>query len=156
MTTTLCLIISGVSFVGKSTIGALLTTVDSWHQQLDWRIDICSVFFDLCNAFDSVPHRLLLNKLSRLGVDPYLLQWIASYPCERTQSVCIDGSSSEPLSVVSRVPQGSVLGPLLFLIYTDDVSQIILPMAVYIYADDIVLYRPVYCQEDYEWCWLIV
>ena len=75
---------------GKSTVGALLTAVDSWHQQLDSRIDICAVFYDLRKAFDSVPHRLLLNKLSRLGVDPYLLQWIASYLCERTQSVCRD------------------------------------------------------------------
>ena len=136
---------------GKSTVGALLTAVDSWHQQLDSRIDICAVFFDLRKAFDSVPHWLLLNKLSRLGVDPYLLQWIASYLCERTQSVCIDGSSSEPLSVVSGVPQGSVLGPLLFLIYIDDISQIIFSNgSLLLYADDIVLYRPIYCQEDYN------
>ena len=136
---------------GKSTVGALLTAVDSWHQLLDSRTDICAVFFDLRKAFDSVPHRLLLNKLYRLGVDPYLLQWIVSYLCERTQSVCINGSSSEPLSVVSGVPQGSVLGPLLFLIYTDDVSQIILSNdSLLLYADDIVLYHPIYCQEDYN------
>ena len=132
----------------KSTVGALLTAADSWHQQLDSRIDICAVFFDLRKAFDSVPHRLLLNKLS---VDPYLLQWIASYLCERTQSVCIDGSSSEPLSVVSGVPQGSVLGPLLFLIYIDDASQMIFSNgSLLLYADDIVLYRPIYCQKDYN------
>ena len=136
---------------GKSTVGALLTAVDSWHQQLDSRIDICTVFFDLCKAFDSVPHRLLLNKLSRLSVDPYLLQWIASCLCGRTQSVCIDGTSSEPLSVVSGVPQGSVLEPLLFLIYIDDVSQIIFSSgSLLLYADDIVLYRHIYCQEDYN------
>ena len=101
---------------GKSTVGALLTAVDSWHQQLDSRIDICAVFFDLRKAFDSVPHRLLLNKLSRLGVDPYLLQWIASYLCERTQSVCIDESSWAAISCVqgsTRICVGAITVPYL-------------------------------------------
>ena len=60
---------------GKATTGALLTAVESWHRYLESRSDICAVFFDFKKAFDSVSHNLLLNKLSAVGVDPYLLKW---------------------------------------------------------------------------------
>lgn len=136
---------------GKSTVGALLTAVDNWHQSLEAKRDVCAVFFDLKKAFDSVPHRLLLQKLSLLGIDPYLLQWIASYLCERQQTVCVEGSSSQQLPVLSGVPQGSVLGPLLFLIYIDGVSDLnISEGSLILYADDIVLYRTIYSIDDYQ------
>ena len=79
---------------GNSTVGALLTVINNWHQSLEAKMDVCVVFFNLKKAFDSVPHRLLLLKLSSLGIDPYLVQWIASYLCERQQAVCVEGSSS--------------------------------------------------------------
>ena len=75
---------------------------------------MCAVFFfDLRKAFDSViPHRALLEKLERLDINPVLVRWICSYLMGRRQKVVVDGETSESISVVSDVPQGSVLGPL--------------------------------------------
>ena len=66
---------------GKSTVGALLTVINNWHQSLEAKMDVCAVLFNLKKAFDSVPHRPLLLKLSSLGIDLYLVKWIASYLC---------------------------------------------------------------------------
>ena len=135
---------------GKSTVSALLAVINNWHQSLEAKMDVCAVFLDLKKAFDSVPHRLLLLKLSSLGIDPYLVQWIVSYLCERQQAVCVEGSSSGYLPVLSGVPQGSVLGPLLFLIYIDGVSEVnISDGSLVLYADDIVLHRTICSSSDY-------
>ena len=79
--------------------------------------EVCTVFFDICKAFDSVPHRALMEKIRLVGLDNYLLHWLHSYLTNRKQVVVVDGESSKELSVLSGVPQGSVLGPLLFLVY---------------------------------------
>ena len=85
---------------------------------LDNGLDVCVVFFDLKKAFDSVPHIVLLRKIAALNPDPHLYHWIANYLCQRTQAVGVDGETSATLPVISGVPQDSVLGPLLFLVYT--------------------------------------
>ena len=73
---------------------------------------MCAVFFDLRKAFDTVPHRPLLDKLRSFGIDSHLISWIYSYLTERKQHVVCDGVLSSNISVLSVVPQGSVLGPL--------------------------------------------
>ena len=75
---------------------------------------MCVVFFDYRKAFDSVSHQALLNKLAILGVHPVLLRWLGDYLHSWTQCVVTENISSPSLSVTSGVPQGSVLGPLLF------------------------------------------
>ena len=90
---------------GKSTTGALFTAVENWHSGLESGNDVCAVFFDFKMAFDTVSHNLLLKKLSALGLDSYLLKWIASYLTHRSQYVDVNGKASGCTQVLSGVPQ---------------------------------------------------
>ena len=108
-------------------------------------------FFDLRKAFDSVPHRLLVDKLTNLGHDAHIISWITSYLTNRKQHVVVGGESSQDVPVLSGVPQETVLGPLLFLVYIDDVSNILLSdgSILNLYTDDMQLYKSMKSLEDY-------
>ena len=94
---------------------------DEWHQILEQNAEVGTAFFNLKKTFDSVPHRPLLNKLASMGLDPHILQWLGNYLYNRQQRVIINGEASDSLPVLSGVPQGSILGPLLFIICVDSV-----------------------------------
>ena len=132
-------------------MSALIKVIEDWSSALDKGYEVCAVFFDVSKAFDTVPHSLLIAKLNELGLDPYLLQWIKSYLTDRTQCVCVDGVTSPSLPVASGVPQGSVLGPLLFITYINNVDAVISPNSdVNMFADDIALYRVIKTTADYN------
>ena len=138
---------------GKSTVTALLSTFNSVYQFLEQGCDVALLFLDLRKAFDSVPHVPLLRHLKNIGLDHHILQWVMSYLLNRKQYVVVEGASSDITSVVSGVPQGSVLGPLLFLTYLNSVNSLVLTEGTQItmYADDILLVKPIRGTEDYTY-----
>ena len=133
-----------------STQDALLTATRDWHQSLTTHKQVAAVFFDVKKAFDSVPHDQLLKSLSDIGITGQLLKWFADYLTGRQQRVVLDGVASNYTQVTSGVPQGSILGPLLYIIFTNSISQ--LPLSdntkCILYADDILLYKPINSDED--------
>ena len=135
----------------KSTTLALLSVTHDWFQSLDSGAEVCAVFFDFKKAFDTVPHRNLISKLKSLHFNPALIRWICNYLTSRCQRVVVDGAMSQITPVISGVPQGSVLGPLLFLIYIDSVTKIHLSHGtkLTLYADDLLVYKHIYSYDDY-------
>ncbi len=97
-----------------------------------------AIFCDLCKAFDTVDHSILLQKLSKLGVRCVELDWSKNYLFNRQQFVTLNGSSSSLLHILLGVPQGSILGPLLFLIYINDLPNCSSLLSL-LFADDTTL-----------------
>ena len=124
---------------GDSVTNQLICLVDSIHQSLDINLEVRSVFLDMSKAFDKVWHEGLLFKLKQNGINGKLLNLLKSYLSNRKQRVFINGSESEWGDIESGVPQGSVLGPLLFLIYINDLEKGI-KSQIKFFADDTSLF----------------
>ena len=99
-----------------------------------------AVFMDFCKAFDTVDHIVLIQKMESLGIHGVELQWFKDYLSNRQQVVIYDNHRSDNYAVSHGVPQGSILGPVMFLIYIDDLSKVLKHSNIVMYADDTVLY----------------
>ena len=105
------------------------------------------IFFDFQKAFDKVPKTRLLQKLSAYGIEGKVLCWIADFLSDRKMRIMVRGEYSEWVDVISGVPQGSVLGPILFLIYVNDIPEIV-NCCIKTFADDTKLFRTVNSSDD--------
>ena len=124
---------------GRSCITQLLEVMDYWTEALDEGGSVDVVYMDYQKAFDSVPHRRLILKLESTGIKGNVLKWVTDFLSNRRQRVIINGVSSQKASVTSGIPQGSVLGPLLFVIYINDLPRGLKTTAK-MFADDTKLY----------------
>lgn len=124
---------------GRSCVTQLLTTIHDWLSEIDEDKSVDAVYLDLRKAFDTVPHKRLLHKLDGYGVKGKVLSWISSFLTDRTQFVTVNGNRSNEIDVTSGVPQGSVLGPTLFIYFINDLPTIV-DCSVKIFADDTKLY----------------
>ena len=99
-----------------------------------------AVFIDLCKAFDTVDHTVLLDKLSNLGIVDKEHGWFTDYLSNHTQVVEFQGVTSTPEAISVGVPQGSILGPLLFILHINNLPEVVSECNILMYADDTVIY----------------
>jgi hypothetical protein len=123
----------------RSCITQLLIVMEEWSNWIDEGSMFDTIYLDFSKAFDSVPHQRLLLKLKTLGMGETLINWVRSFISNRKQRVMLNGKFSKWESVTSGVPQGSVLGPVLFLMYINDLPDAI-SQCTKIFADDTKIY----------------
>ena len=132
---------------GRSTVTQLLTYLDSCATKVANGEVVDVVYLDFQKAFDTVPHARLIKKLEAYGIDGEILSWITEYLKNRTQVVTVNGEPSTIGAVISGIPQGTVLGPLLFVVYINDILDNINSDGL-LFADDTKIFRAITCKED--------
>ena len=132
---------------GRSTITQLLLYLDECIKKVANGDVVDSIYLDFSKAFDTVPHRRMLGKLEAYCIRGNSLSWIKGFLYDRTQEVVVNGTKSESASVISGIPQGTVLGPLLFVVYINDLLDTI-SSAGLMFADDTKIFRLISSRED--------
>lgn len=131
--------------------GQLISVLHDMSKSIQYHYPVDSLFLDFSKAFDTVPHRRLMLKLEAYGVNGKVLEWINNFLVNRRQRTAVDGTVSEWGVVRSGVPQGTVLGPLLFLLFINDISdKNVVKSNMKLFADDSLVYRPIIGPRDTE------
>ena len=127
---------------GRSCTTQLLEVMEIWSNFIDEGLAFDTIYLDFSKAFDKVPHKRLCSKINSYGIKGHLSNWIKSFLENRHQSVAIQQIKSSSRPVTSGIPQGSVLGPLLFVIYINDLPEEI-ESTIKIFADDTKIFRAI-------------
>lgn len=133
---------------GLSCETQLVTLIHDWARVLNDHGQVDVIFLDFAKAFDCVPHQRLLGKADYYGIRGNLNVWLADFLTERRQRIVVNGSCSAWSPVKSGVPQGTVLGPILFLLYINDLPQAV-SSSLKLFADDSVIYRKINTVDDH-------
>ena len=134
---------------GRSTVLQLLKVLDEWTKFLELGGQVDVIYTDFEKAFDKVPHRRLINKLKSYKINKNIIDWIEAFLTTRKQRVKINGVFSQWQKVISGVPQGTILGPLLFIIYINDlINNCSKGSKLYLYADDAKIFKHIVKDED--------
>ena len=130
-----------------STITQLKNTTTDWANTLNNKGQADIICLDFSKAFDKISHKFILSKLHYYGIRNHTLSWIGAFLSNRTQTTVVNDVHSSYVEVTSGVSQGSVLGPMLLLLYINDINNAI-TFQVKLFADDSVLYRNIHDQID--------
>ena len=128
---------------GCSTICQLFEIYHKFCQGVENGKEVRVVFLDISRAFDRVWHAGLLHKLETNGIKGNVLAWINNYLKDRQQRVCLNGQYSDWRTILAGIPQGSILGPLLFLIFINDITEVVRFTQIRLFADDTCLFLTV-------------
>ncbi|CAH2084309.1 unnamed protein product [Euphydryas editha] len=132
----------------RSTVTNLLIYTNYLFLCMDNGLQVDAIYTDYCKAFDRVDHNMLLKKLAFNGIRGNLLRWFSSCVLNRTQRVVINGFSSGVINVSSGVPQGSIRGPLLFVLFVNDIGDCFRYAKFILYADDLKIYHSIKTIDD--------
>ena len=132
----------------KSLESNLLCLSQSVCEVMENQEQMDCIYTDFSKAFDKISHNHLVKRLAEVGVCAGLLGWVWSYICNRKQIVVVNGFHSEPFEATSGVPQGSHLGPLFFIVYTNNIIECFKNSKFLLYADDLKVYRLIKDQSD--------
>ena len=136
---------------GYSCVTQLINVMEDWTHAIECGKSVDVIYLDYSKAFDRVPHARLISKLLGYGIDGVLLKWIKDFLTNRKQHICVRGSYSSWCNVTSGVPQGSVLGPILFIIYVNDLPEVV-QSKLWMFADDTKIYYTISSNEDSIYC----
>ena len=126
----------------------LISSIDDWASSINMKRQTDVIILDFSKAFDKVSHTKLLHKIRHYGITSNTNNWIKAFLGNRSQQVVVNGQASNPAAVLSGVPQGTVLGPTLFLLYINDIPEGV-HSKMRLFADDSIVYREILTPQDH-------
>ena len=127
----------------------LITILDTWTYEIDRGHHTDVIYMDFKKAFDTVPHKRLISKLNSLNISKEIVNWIEAFISNSRQKVAVNGKESNWHDVKSGIPQGTVLGSLLFVLYINDLPYLT-QSDTFLFADDIKIFRSIINTNDQD------